>query len=88
MSYIPLQPILLDSVSIKHNVILLLNTFFHILIFHEELVVQWQKQGYQDQEEYENFKELLEMPVADAPAEYPFHSVFQERLSPKLAKVF
>jgi protein transport protein SEC23 len=68
MSYtfdIPPRPVLLDSVSIKHDVILL-HTFFHILIFHGELVAQWRKQGYQDQEGYENFKELLEMPVADA----------------------
>lgn len=62
----PPQPVLLDSVSIKHDVILLLDTFFHILIFHGELVAQWRKQGYQDQEGYENFKELLELPVADA----------------------
>jgi protein transport protein SEC23 len=62
----PPQPVLLDSVSIKHDVVLLLDTFFHILIFHGELVAQWRKQGYQDQEGYENFKELLEVPVADA----------------------
>jgi len=62
----PPQPVLLDSVSIKHDVILLLDTFFHILIFHGELVAQWRKQGYQDQERYENFKELLELPAADA----------------------
>jgi len=60
------QPVLLDSVSIKHDVILLLDTFFHILIFHGEQVAQWRKQGYQEQEGYENFKELLETPVADA----------------------
>lgn len=62
----PPQPVLLDSVSIKHDVILLLDTFFHILIFHGEQVAQWRKQGYQEQEGYENFKELLELPVADA----------------------
>jgi hypothetical protein len=62
----PPQPVLLDSVSIKHDVVLLLDTFFHILIFHGELVATWRKQGYQDQEGYENFKELLEVPVADA----------------------
>ncbi|KAF9010130.1 copii coat protein [Cyathus striatus] len=62
----PPQPVLLDSISIKHDVILLLDTFFHILIFHGELIAQWRKQGYQDQEGYENFKELLELPVADA----------------------
>ena len=29
----PPMPVLLDSVSIKHNVVLLLNTFFYILIY-------------------------------------------------------
>ena len=43
-----------------------LDTFFHIFIFHGELVAQWQNQGYHDKEGYENFKELLEVPVADA----------------------
>ena len=62
----PPQPVLLDSVSIKPDVILLLDTFFHILIFHGETVAQWRKAGYQDQEGYENFKELLEAPVRDA----------------------
>lgn len=67
------QPVLLDSVSIKHDVILLLDTFFHILIFHGEQVAQWRKQGYQDQEGYENFKELLELPVADAQVSPFYH---------------
>jgi len=62
----PPQPVLLDSVSIKPDVILLLDTFFHILIFHGETVAQWRKAGYQEQEGYENFKELLEAPQADA----------------------
>ena len=42
------------------------DTFFHILIFHGETVAQWRKAGYQDQEGYENFKELLAAPQADA----------------------
>lgn len=62
----PPQPVLLDSVSIKPDVILLLDTFFHILIFHGETVAQWRKAGYQEQEGYENFGELLEAPVGDA----------------------
>ena len=61
----PPMPVLLDSVSIKHGVVLLLDTF-HILIFHGELVAQRRNQGYQDKEGYGNFKELLEVPVADA----------------------
>jgi len=62
----PPQPVLLDSVSIKPDVVLLLDTFFHILIFHGETVAQWRKAGYQDQEGYENLKELLEIPTNDA----------------------
>lgn len=62
----PPQPVLLDSVSIRADVVLLLDTFFHILIFHGETVAQWRKAGYQDQEGYENFKEVLENPKADA----------------------
>lgn len=60
------HPVLLDSVSIKNDVILLLDTFFHILIFHGETIAQWRKANYQDQEGYENFKELLESPITDA----------------------
>ncbi|KAI0298732.1 hypothetical protein B0F90DRAFT_1732042 [Multifurca ochricompacta] len=62
----PPQPVLLDSISIKPDVVLLLDTFFHILIFHGETVAQWRKAGYQDQEGYENLKELLETPTNDA----------------------
>ena len=60
------HPVLLDSVSIRPDVILLLDTFFHILIFHGETVAQWRKANYQEQEGYENFKELLESPIGDA----------------------
>jgi protein transport protein SEC23 len=60
------RPVLLDSTSIQPNHILLLDTFFHILIFHGETIAEWRKVGYQDQEGYENFKELLEMPKGDA----------------------
>ncbi|KAJ3709537.1 hypothetical protein FB446DRAFT_820403 [Lentinula raphanica] len=43
------------------------DTFFHILIWHGEVVAQsqWRKQGYQD-EEYENFQEFLEARVHNA----------------------
>ncbi|KAJ1954019.1 GTPase-activating protein S23 [Dispira parvispora] len=62
----PATPVLLDSVSIKPDVILLLDTFFHILIWHGETIAQWRKAGYQDQPNYENFKELLEAPQQEA----------------------
>lgn len=60
------NPVLLDSTSIQPEHILLLDTFFHILIFHGETIAQWRKAGYQEQEGYENFKTLLDQPKEDA----------------------
>ncbi|TDZ17373.1 Protein transport protein sec23 [Colletotrichum orbiculare MAFF 240422] len=60
------QPVLLDSTSIQATHILLLDTFFHILIFHGETIAEWRKAGYQEQEGYENFAALLEQPKEDA----------------------
>lgn len=62
----PPVPVLLDSVSIKPNVILLLDTFFHLLIWHGEQMAQWRKAGYHEKPEYENFRLLLEAPKQDA----------------------
>lgn len=59
-------PVLLDSASIQPTHILLLDTFFQILIFHGETMAEWRKAGYQDQEGYENFKSILEQPKEDA----------------------
>lgn len=60
------EAVLLDSVSIKDDRILLLDTFFHILIFHGRTIAQWRQAGYQDQEEYADFKRLLEEPKLEA----------------------
>ncbi|XP_065176879.1 protein transport protein Sec23A-like isoform X2 [Sycon ciliatum] len=62
----PPEPVLLDSASIKKDRILLLDSFFHILIFHGETIAAWRKAKYQDQPNYENFKQLLQAPVDDA----------------------
>lgn len=71
-------PVLLDSASIQPAHILLLDTFFQILIFHGETMAEWRKAGYQDQEGYENFKSLLEQPkeearVSNFKAVYAYH---------------
>jgi protein transport protein SEC23 len=60
------QPVLLDSASIQPQTILLLDTFFQILIFHGETIAEWRKAGYQDQEDYANLKAMLESPKEDA----------------------
>ena len=72
----PPVPVLLDSISTKPDVILLLDTFFHILIWNGDTIAAWRKAGYQEQEGYENFRELLERPVRDAQVRFLFLSVY------------
>jgi len=62
----PPEPVLLDTSSIQPDRILLMDTFFQILIYHGETVHQWRKANYQDLPEYENFKQLLQAPIDDA----------------------
>jgi len=62
----PPEPVLLDTSSIQPDKILLMDTFFQILIFHGETIAQWRAMKYQEMQEYENFKQLLQAPVDDA----------------------
>jgi protein transport protein SEC23 len=62
----PPVPALLDSASIRSDGILLLDTFFHIVIFHGETIAQWRNVGYHLQPSYENLKQLLAAPKEDA----------------------
>jgi protein transport protein SEC23 len=62
----PPHPVPLDSLSVKSDVILLLDTFFCVLIHYGETIAQWRDAGYADQPKFENFKKLLELPKADA----------------------
>jgi protein transport protein SEC23 len=64
--YGPPQPAMLDATSVRADTILLLDTFFHVLIFHGETIAAWKQQGYQHQEEHVNFRNLLEAPQNDA----------------------
>ncbi|KAF8795600.1 Protein transport protein Sec23A like protein [Argiope bruennichi] len=60
------RPVLLDTSSIQPDRILLMDTFFHIVIFHGETIAQWRKAGYQKSPEHENFRQLLQAPIDDA----------------------
>lgn len=60
------EPVLLDSISIRDDCILLLDTFFHILIYHGKTIAEWRKAGYQDMPEYANLKQLLDEPKQEA----------------------
>ncbi|XP_021731193.1 protein transport protein SEC23-like [Chenopodium quinoa] len=62
----PPSPALLDVASIASDRILLLDSYFSVVIFHGMTVAQWRNQGYQDQPEYKDFKELLEAPIQDS----------------------
>uniref|UniRef100_A0A7S2LMT9 Protein transport protein SEC23 n=1 Tax=Zooxanthella nutricula TaxID=1333877 RepID=A0A7S2LMT9_9DINO len=60
------QPVLLDTCSLKNDVILLMDDFFHVVIWRGEKIQAWHDCGYQEQEEFSNFKQLLQAPAADA----------------------
>lgn len=62
----PPTPVLLDTSSIAPDSILLLDTFFHILIFHGDTIAMWRKQKYHEQPGHENFRSLLQAPREDA----------------------
>merc|ERR550525_838310 len=62
----PPQPVQLDAQSLKNNVILLLDAFFHVVIWRGEMIQAWYDAGYQEKEEYANFKMLLQAPAEDA----------------------
>ncbi|XP_004923360.1 protein transport protein Sec23A isoform X2 [Bombyx mandarina] len=62
----PPEPVLLDTSSIQADRILLMDTFFQILIYHGETIAQWRALRYQDMPEYESFAQLLRAPVDDA----------------------
>ena len=55
-------PVFLDLSSLKSDCVLLLDTFFYVVVWHGSDVVKWREEGYQDQEGYENIKEMLEEP--------------------------
>jgi len=62
----PPQPAMLDAESVRADTILLLDTFFHVVIFHGETIAAWREQGYHEQEEHAAFRTLLENPQHDA----------------------
>ena len=68
------NPVYLDLNSLKSNCVLLLDTFFHVVVWHGIDVMKWREEGYQDQEGYENIKQML-----DEPQDYA-QNILDERL--------
>mmetsp|Transcript_1640 Transcript_1640/g.3472 ORF Transcript_1640/g.3472 Transcript_1640/m.3472 type:complete len:816 (-) Transcript_1640:138-2585(-) len=62
----PPQAALLDAESVRPDTILLLDTFFQVVVIHGETIAAWREQGYHEQEEHAAFRSLLEAPQSDA----------------------
>lgn len=69
----PPQPVLLDTSSILPDRILLMDDYFHVLIYHGATIAAWKKAGYHNDPQYSTLKQLLEAPQEDAKA------ILQER---------
>lgn len=59
--------VLLDVASIAPDRILLLDSYFYVVVFHGTSIAQWRKEGYHLQPEHAGFKELLEARLASSP---------------------
>nr|XP_027206383.1 protein transport protein sec23-1-like [Dermatophagoides pteronyssinus] len=60
------QPVVLDSSSLKNDCVLLMDSYFHVVLWHGQSIVRWKAHGYHEKPEYANLKTLLEAPVEDA----------------------
>ncbi|KAL8028440.1 hypothetical protein ABFX02_14G160200 [Erythranthe guttata] len=62
------EPALLDVISIAADRILLLDSYFTVVVFHGSTVAQWRKAGYHDLPEHHAFANLLKAPRDEADA--------------------
>ncbi|KVG52555.1 Gelsolin domain-containing protein [Cynara cardunculus var. scolymus] len=60
------SPALLDVASISADRILLLDSYFSVVIFHGMTIAQWRNMGYQNHSEHLAFAQLLQAPHDDA----------------------
>lgn len=61
----PPIPVLLDISSVSPDVILLFDSYFHVVIHYGSKIAHWRKMGYENDPSHENFQKLLEAPEAD-----------------------
>ncbi|XP_057981907.1 protein transport protein SEC23 C [Malania oleifera] len=62
------EPALLDVAAIAADRILLLDSYFTVVVFHGATIAQWRNAGYHNQPEHEAFALLLRAPGDDADA--------------------
>lgn len=77
-AYTPEKPeanaVFLDVDTMKPDSVLLLDAFFFVCIWHGENVCKWRDEGYHNDPEYENIKQML-----DNPQDYA-QTLIQERM--------
>jgi len=64
----PEEPVILDVSSCAPTRILVLDTFFHIVIWYGDTIAKWQADGIHLRPEYDYFAALLAKPKQDAQA--------------------
>jgi len=62
----PAEPVILDVSSCAPNRILVLDTFFHVVIWYGDTIAKWQADGIHLKPEYDYFAQLLKAPKNDA----------------------
>uniref|UniRef100_A0A2P2JGQ9 Protein transport protein SEC23 n=2 Tax=Rhizophora mucronata TaxID=61149 RepID=A0A2P2JGQ9_RHIMU len=62
------EPVLLDVAAIAPDRILLLDSYFTLVIFHGATIAQWRKAGYHNQPEHQAFAQLLQAPYDEVDA--------------------
>ncbi|MCQ2815671.1 MAG: Sec23/Sec24 zinc finger-containing protein [archaeon] len=55
-------PVFLDLNSMKDDCVLLLDTFFYLVVWRGIDVCKWRDEGYAEKPEYENIKQMMEVP--------------------------
>lgn len=58
-----------DIESMKDDVVLLMDSYFHIVVWRGSQIVNWVAEGYHEQEDYSNLKTILEAPKEDIKVE-------------------
>lgn len=62
----PAEPVPLDSSALQPDCVVLLDTFFEVLLHSGSTIAAWRSAGYAEKEEYAFFKEFLDVCLADA----------------------
>ena len=67
----PPAPVLLDVSSLHPERILLLDTFFHVVVFHGSTIAKWRDDQIQERPEFQHFGALVKLPATKPTAFSP-----------------